>query len=721
MELIELFKLVDEKKLVLPDFQRDLVWNKGQQKELIASLILSLPIGSFLILNGKNDDFATKELGFPKRKVNPKEECMYLLDGQQRLTSLKGVFSDFFSKSDWKEAAREVYPILKVRWFLRVIPKIDEIDIFGWRDLKFNPRNLIKEEPSNIENRLFCENIGVTLSKKWYNPDFEAHDKLGNKIERQNSILNAKSKFTTEEGLIPLYSLFKEQDEKAFYEYVIDKIANERKDELINEYKENQEKIIEILGDVEPDIEMYIENNDETNILDTWSKLAANWKVQIQTFLENILRQKADMIVLQSDEICRAVVIFERINKGGTPLDNFDLVVARAARNQNCESLSKRISSLLEGEIEVSKALTSLLKGNKPKNFKSSYMETIKENEINTLIKKQYLNLLSILSYTNYGEVDDIKIDLMKRDKILNIKHEDINEKTNTVINALIRACSFLQIRCGVVNITDLHYNLMILPIAYLLLDDDVWNSNEKLAKIEFWYWASIIGGEYRNNQNDRCIKDIQNLYKWIVKCENINYEKLKDRILNVEGFCDMPLLLGENENEVVPNVIHKTILQYILSGQPKDLLYDISLNACEIAQEKELLIGTEKIKLEIQDHHIIPLKNCVKIGESSKQLRDKKNHVLNSPLNRTYILSKTNNKISDSNPMKYLEDIFEKNNSNSIFVNHFISSEYKQMFEGCYQQENEINCYKDILRKRFIMLKDGIVKELDDLLSIVD
>ncbi|MDP4146979.1 MAG: DUF262 domain-containing protein [Bacillota bacterium] len=721
MELIELFKLIDEKKLVLPDFQRDLVWNKNQQKELIASLILSLPIGSFLILDGKNDDFATKELGFPNGQANPKEECMYLLDGQQRLTSLKGVLSDFFSKSNWKDAAREVYQILKVRWFLRVIPKQDEIDVFGWRDLNFNSKNLIKEEPSNIENRLTCENIGVTLSKKWYNPDFEVHDKSGNKIERHNSILNAKAKFASEEGWIPLYSLFKENDDKAFYEYVIDKIANERKDELINEYKDNQDKIIEILGDVEPDIEIYIEDNDEVNILDAWSKLAANWKVQIQTFLESILRQKVDIIRLQSDEICRAVVIFERINKGGTPLDNFDLVVARAARDKSCESLSKRISNLLEAETVVPDALTSLLKGSKPRVLRSSNMETIKENEINTLIKKQYLNLLSILSYTSYGNIDDIKIDLMKRDKILNIKHEDINQKTNEVIIGLIRACLFLQVRCGIVSVNDLHYNLMILPIAYLLLNDEVWSSNEKLAKIEFWYWASIIGGEYRNNQNDRCIKDIQNLYKWIVQGENINYERLKERVLNVEGFCDKAILLGENDSETIPSAIHKTILQYILSGQPKDILYDFCLNAWEIAEEKEKLIGDEKIKVDVQDHHIIPLRNCVKIGESTKLLRDKKNHILNSPLNRTYILSKTNNIISDSNPVKYLENVFERNGNNSMFVNHFISSEYKQMFEGGSPQQDETACYKEILQKRFTMLKDGIVKELDDLLSIID
>ena len=36
-------------------------------------------------------------------------------------------------------------------------------------------------------------------------------------------------------------------------------------------------------------------------------------------------------------------------------------------------------------------------------------MNTVKDNEINTIIKKQYLNLLSIMSNVEYGNVDDIK------------------------------------------------------------------------------------------------------------------------------------------------------------------------------------------------------------------------------------------------------------------------------------------------------------------------
>ena len=53
------------------------------------------------------------------------------------------------------------------------------------------------------------------------------------------------------------------------------------------------------------------------------------------TYLEKIL--SLDVPIIQSNplyEIGRAVIIFENINRGGTKLSNFDLVVARAARDK---------------------------------------------------------------------------------------------------------------------------------------------------------------------------------------------------------------------------------------------------------------------------------------------------------------------------------------------------------------------------------------------------
>lgn len=124
-----MFELIDKNELVLPDFQRNFVWNKAGQKALAASVLLNLFIGSFLILEGKKEDFATKKVGFSTKDATPTDECKFLLDGQQRLTSLKGIFGDFFDNSDWKDVMKDIYSSLKTKCFLRVIPEKGEEDM----------------------------------------------------------------------------------------------------------------------------------------------------------------------------------------------------------------------------------------------------------------------------------------------------------------------------------------------------------------------------------------------------------------------------------------------------------------------------------------------------------------------------------------------------------------------------------------------------------------
>ena len=77
---------IDTRSMVLPEFQRGYVWNRGQVRALMRSLYLHYPVGGLLVwetephaddLKGANDiTSGTKSL---------------LLDGQQRMTTLYGV------------------------------------------------------------------------------------------------------------------------------------------------------------------------------------------------------------------------------------------------------------------------------------------------------------------------------------------------------------------------------------------------------------------------------------------------------------------------------------------------------------------------------------------------------------------------------------------------------------------------------------------------------
>ena len=76
---------------VLPDFQRDFVWEPGATQELIISIANNYPAGSILRVRDAKRVFACREFeGAPK--LDGRRHTFLVLDGQQRLTSLYQAF-----------------------------------------------------------------------------------------------------------------------------------------------------------------------------------------------------------------------------------------------------------------------------------------------------------------------------------------------------------------------------------------------------------------------------------------------------------------------------------------------------------------------------------------------------------------------------------------------------------------------------------------------------
>lgn len=76
---------------VLPDFQRDFVWEPGATQELIVSIASNYPAGSILRVRDAKRVFAAREFeGAPL--LGTSKHTFLVLDGQQRLTSLYQAF-----------------------------------------------------------------------------------------------------------------------------------------------------------------------------------------------------------------------------------------------------------------------------------------------------------------------------------------------------------------------------------------------------------------------------------------------------------------------------------------------------------------------------------------------------------------------------------------------------------------------------------------------------
>jgi hypothetical protein len=90
-ELKDLLRQIHKGEAVLPDFQRDFVWDPYMTMELIISIAENYPAGSLLRIRNTQNLFAYREFaGAPT--LDGQKPTYLVLDGQQRLTSLYQAF-----------------------------------------------------------------------------------------------------------------------------------------------------------------------------------------------------------------------------------------------------------------------------------------------------------------------------------------------------------------------------------------------------------------------------------------------------------------------------------------------------------------------------------------------------------------------------------------------------------------------------------------------------
>lgn len=97
----DLVSNIEGGKIVLPEFQRPYVWKKEDIKNLFDSIYKGYPIGSVLLWDGggKKIPFQNNIGG---RAIDATKEKYYIVDGQQRLTTLFCCLSDDVSDEDGK-------------------------------------------------------------------------------------------------------------------------------------------------------------------------------------------------------------------------------------------------------------------------------------------------------------------------------------------------------------------------------------------------------------------------------------------------------------------------------------------------------------------------------------------------------------------------------------------------------------------------------------------
>ena len=87
-----LFTDIDEGRIKIPQFQRDFVWTKAQTAALIDSILKGFPIGTFILWKTNDRLRHMRNIGNIKvKEPRSGDPVQYVLDGQQRITSLYAV------------------------------------------------------------------------------------------------------------------------------------------------------------------------------------------------------------------------------------------------------------------------------------------------------------------------------------------------------------------------------------------------------------------------------------------------------------------------------------------------------------------------------------------------------------------------------------------------------------------------------------------------------
>lgn len=168
--IIQHLDAIEHRELVLPEFQREYVWNLEQAKQLMVSLYRGYPTGSLLFWETATPP-DIKNNALPNGYVG---RVRVLLDGQQRLTTLylliKGEIPPYYTKADILNDPRDLYFHLQKREFEYHGPVKMGKDPFWIKVTDFfqgkkpNIFTLAQQQSRDTDPMMLAEQIGESIA-----------------------------------------------------------------------------------------------------------------------------------------------------------------------------------------------------------------------------------------------------------------------------------------------------------------------------------------------------------------------------------------------------------------------------------------------------------------------------------------------------------------------------------------------------------------------------
>jgi hypothetical protein len=459
MSLFELLNDVRKGLIVIPDFQRDVIWELRQIEELLNSVISGYFIGSILLLESSLDNqrFAPRLIrGVQQDQINRQghNTIKYILDGQQRITSL---YYAFFEPN---------VPLSNdMNFVCKFYIRPDVLDIFGLVD------------PEDIVRRL---RLGRELKDKLF--------------EIYNSQYGVDIKY------LPTIGIFKNKET----------------------------------------FEAYINSN---------SSLTKSYVDKLREIFDKIQRYTIPVITLPTGTSDEDIVnTFERINRTGTPLNIFELAVARYYPiGINLNTLKNRIKDRpfldVLDEVSILKVM-ALLKDLEPKS-----------QNILRLVDVQNSSPQVLVEFNNLWERAVCYLDV--------------------ALDRVRRVYGAVKIKIGKKNIELIPYTTMIVPLAFMLYEIEKRGNPAALYnKVDLWYWSTVFSQKYTHAADSKSFSDVKVMQNWFA-----NPQEKPDLTPNFD-YVKSEMLKGARSSALGKGFYNQLILNNpmdLLTGQP------ITISECQV------------------------------------------------------------------------------------------------------------------------------------------
>jgi hypothetical protein len=217
-----------------------------------------------------------------------------------------------------------------------------------------------------------------------------------------------------------------------------------------------------------------------------------------------------------------------------------------------------------------------------------------------------------------------------KRSSVLALDPEkDIEPNWSLAIKGMTEVLTMLRDECGVLVAKWLGYYTMLITLAA------VWPTvyetpgpavGARRAKLQRWFWCASFSGRYENTVNTNTEQDVPSLIAWLKGgaepevVASFTFEPSRWRDISVRQ-----------------RALYRTTIALSMRGSPRDFHEGTPLS-------KPIIEGQA-----VDDHHIFPKNYLATSGQGGP---------VDSVLNHTLIDKKTNIRISDKAPSRYLAEM---------------------------------------------------------------